>query len=156
MRRLSFLFSIFCALPLVVGCQKSPAIKTVAIHVKDQVVQAEVVSSPEALIQGLSGRPSLASSTGMLFLFPESQPYPFWMKDMKFSIDIIWINSGKVVDVWANAPPPLAGQSPAAYKPTGPGSMVLEVPAGSAASWGIGVGTEVQLPSDLDLRAVAR
>ena len=42
-------------------------------------------------MKGLSGRDNLADDEGMFFVFEKSDIYPFWMKDMKFAIDIIWI-----------------------------------------------------------------
>ncbi len=52
----------------------------------------EIVQTPETRIQGLSFRESLGGDEGMLFVFEESGNYSFWMKDMKFPLDIIWIN----------------------------------------------------------------
>ena len=42
--------------------------------------------------QGLSGREYIGESEGMLFMFERPQIAGFWMKDMLFPIDIIWIN----------------------------------------------------------------
>lgn len=50
--------------------------------------------------RGLSGRESLAPTEGMLFVFPESGYHAFWMKDMQFPIDIIWVAAdGTIVDI---------------------------------------------------------
>lgn len=54
-------------------------------------IKAEVVDNEEARMKGLSGRDNLADDEGMFFVFEKSDIYPFWMKDMKFAIDIIWI-----------------------------------------------------------------
>ncbi len=43
-------------------------------------------------IKGLSGRDKLGTNEGMLFVFKDPGIYPFWMKNMKFPIDIIYIN----------------------------------------------------------------
>ena len=72
-------------------------------------------------MKGLSGRGSLSSNTGMLFIFKDKDNYGFWMRDMKFPIDIIYINDNKVVDFVENAPAPTDGQSAATlpvYKPS--------------------------------------
>src|ERR1700679_2272851 len=47
---------------------------------------------------GLGDRDSLAAGQGMLFVFAQDGKYAFWMKDMRFSIDIIWFAAdGEVV-----------------------------------------------------------
>lgn len=43
--------------------------------------------------QGLSGTPYLAGQTGKLFIFDAPGKYGFWMKDMAYSLDIIWIDA---------------------------------------------------------------
>lgn len=82
--------------------------------------------------KGLSGRNSLAKDSGMLFVFGKKEPYAFWMRDMKFPIDIIWIDGNKIVDYVENAPAASSGQSPSnltVYKPEAPADYVLEVNA---------------------------
>lgn len=82
--------------------------------------------------KGLSGRDSLAAGTGMLFPFDKKDTWAFWMRDMKFPIDIIWINDNKVVDFVENAPAASSGQSPSnliIYRPSTPANYVLEVNA---------------------------
>lgn len=82
--------------------------------------------------KGLSGRNDLAKDTGMLFIFDKKDKYGFWMRDMKFPIDIIWINDDKIVDFVENAPAASNGQSPAnliIYRPGAEANYVLEVNA---------------------------
>jgi len=52
----------------------------------------EVVVSPQAIVQGLSGRAPLESGYGMLFIFPMITRQSMWMPEMKFSLDIIWLD----------------------------------------------------------------
>lgn len=104
----------------------SPEIKDVRIG--NVVVHAEVVATSEAHAQGLSGRERLEQGEGMLFIFAEEGLYSFWMKDMLFPIDIIWISAEKkVVHIEEHIVPetyPSSFESPVAA------SYVLEVPAG--------------------------
>lgn len=82
--------------------------------------------------KGLSGRNSLNGNTGMLFAFEKKGTYGFWMNEMKFPIDIIFISDTKIVDFVENAAPPLAGQSAATlpiYRPSQSINYVLEVNA---------------------------
>ncbi len=78
--------------------------------------------------QGLSGRTGLQSNTGMLFEF-ESAGYPaIWMKDMLFSIDILWLDDNfTVVELAENISPETY---PKIFSPRIPARYVLEVPAG--------------------------
>jgi len=63
----------------------------------------EKVETAELRKQGLSDRESLCENCGMLFVFPESGYYPFWMKDMNFDIDIIYMDENmKIVDIFEN------------------------------------------------------
>jgi uncharacterized membrane protein (UPF0127 family) len=54
--------------------------------------QVECVVSPPALQRGLSGRPSLAIGTGMMFIFPDIAMQTMWMPDMNFPLDIVWLD----------------------------------------------------------------
>ncbi len=108
-------------------------------------LKAEVADSPAAQVRGLSGHAPLADDEGMVFLFRHASSQRFWMKDMLFPIDIIWIRHGQVVDITANAPVPSgSGQLPT-YAPNGPVDTVLEVKAGFAAAHGVVPGTMVGL-----------
>ena len=96
-------------------------------------IQIEVARTPEEKNQGLSGRQSLAEGSGMLFIFEENSRPNFWMKDMRFAIDIIWINDGKVVQIDRAIPPPELGTKDGdleLYRSNQPIDLVLEVPSG--------------------------
>ncbi|MDX2163867.1 MAG: DUF192 domain-containing protein [Gammaproteobacteria bacterium] len=94
-------------------------------------LQVEVVQSPEAQQRGLSGRKYLAKNTGMLFVFPKEDYYSFWMKDMLFPIDIIWMNKDyKIVYVKKDAQPCTLFSCPK-FTPDMPAQYVLEVSPGT-------------------------
>lgn len=82
--------------------------------------------------KGLSGRSNLDKNTGMFFVFPKKDTYGFWMKEVKFPIDIIFIDDNKVVSVFENVPAPYKDQLPSTlpiYKPDAPANYVLELNA---------------------------
>lgn len=95
--------------------------------------------------RGLSGRASLDEGSGMLFIFEKPGVYSFWMPDMRFPIDIIWINGGKIVDISENVSNEFDPAEPVYYFPSAPIQYVLEVNAGFAKSNGIKVGDAVIL-----------
>ncbi|MEK7146643.1 MAG: DUF192 domain-containing protein [Patescibacteria group bacterium] len=80
---------------------------------------------------GLSGREELKPNQGMLFIFGRSGIHGFWMKDMKFSIDIIWIKSGKIIGFEKNMPPAKSNGELPVYYPPSEVDSVLEVIAGT-------------------------
>jgi hypothetical protein len=74
----------------------------------------------------------------MLFLFERPGTYEFWMKDMRFAIDIVWIANGIIVDVSRDVRPPGAGEVPVSVQPRIPADTVLEVQSGAASIWQLG------------------
>ena len=95
---------------------------------------------------GLSGKKSLADNKGMLFPFDKADYYPFWMKDMEFPIDIIYIHNKKIVTIISNAPAPKSKTDTLpVYSPTEPADNVLEVSAGTAAKYHFAVGDTVSI-----------
>ena len=108
-----------------------------------KIIKAEVVKTSFAREQGLSGRKGLGENKGMLFEFPLPGRFGFWMKDMLFSIDIIWINKdGVVVNIVEYAKPE---DYPATYVNQAPASYVLEIEAGKAGEYGIHLGTKLDI-----------
>ena len=72
---------------------------TVGATIKDASYYLEVAKTYSARQTGLSHRTQLCSNCGMLFVFDREGKYPFWMKDTKIPLDIIWLNSKfEVVD----------------------------------------------------------
>ena len=99
--------------------------------------RAEVVETPELREKGLSDRPSIDSDRAMLFVFAEDDFHAIWMKDMRFAIDVVWLDGDKrVVHVERNIQP---DEPPhASYTPVKKARYVLEVGAGGAAKVAIG------------------
>ncbi len=110
------------------------------------------ITSPEKS-QGLSDRPSLAPDTGMLFIYEQQSRFRFWMRNMHFPLDMVWIGSDcTVADVTLNAPAPDPGQTLnqlPRYSPASPALYVLEINAGEAPAKGIEAGVEVAFTGDL-------
>jgi len=69
-------------------------------------VQAEIAATDKAREKGLMFRKSMPENQGMLFVFEEEALYNFWMKNTRFPLDIIWIDSNKrIVDIYEYALP---------------------------------------------------
>jgi uncharacterized membrane protein (UPF0127 family) len=116
------------------GKQNSPAFKTKAnVTINNQKFKVAVATTPQEQEQGLSGVPKLNDDQGMIFLFDKSAEQAFWMKGMKFPLDLIYIQNDKIVTIVKNAPTPEPGVvSPVTYIPSAPVNKVLEINAGLA------------------------
>ena len=64
-----------------------------------KVIELEVADTVDKRTKGLSNRRSIDEDKGMLFVFDNDGHHGFWMKDMNFSIDILWLNSENEI-VW--------------------------------------------------------
>ena len=102
-------------------------------------VKAEVVSSMEKMYQGLGKRPELPEGRGMLFVMPSPAVQNFCMRDMRFALDFLWIESGRVAGMTKNVSH--LDQQACYYSPQ-PVKFVLEVPAGFCDRHGIRVGDQ--------------
>lgn len=128
-------------------------IKTVAItNQEDQIItlQVEIANTPALRKQGLSGRSNLDSNEGLLFTFPQKAQPPFWMKDMNFPIDIIWISDNKIAQIHKSVPAPDPNTPESQlqlYTPNDPINYVLEAVAGFAEQNNISPGDTIQLPN---------
>lgn len=123
--------------PAGVGTPSSQTQKTqkeaAEVRIKTLNVKARVADSAEKRKKGLSEIDSLPLSEGMLFAFEKEEAYGIWMKDMKFAIDIIWMDKDKkIVDIAKNvAPEPGKKERELTiYKPQRASLYVLEVNAG--------------------------
>lgn len=112
------------------------------IRINNQSLNVELAQTSKARYQGLSGRDNLASDSGMLFYFPESEIVSFVMRDMKFSLDIVFIADDKIVKIAPNLIPE-GSDYKNIYSSDTPVNYVLEIPGGYAASKNIKVGDYV-------------
>mgnify|MGYP001582110336 CR=1 FL=1 len=107
----------------------------------------EIVRTPEAQTQGLSGRRDVPSGYGMLFVFPEKKAYSFWMKDMLVPIDILWLeDDGTILGIEDSVTP--ASYPETVFTAPAQVGLVLELRAGEARARGLFVGGHVELPKN--------
>jgi len=114
---------------------------TTTITVGGIRLEVELATTDADRQQGLSSRTSLSIGKGMLFVFDGEGKWGIWMKDMRFSIDIIWADiNGTIVTIEHDVSP---ASYPNSFYPSAPAEYVLEVPAGYAKKHDIGVGTKI-------------
>lgn len=99
----------------------------------------EIADNFQERSKGLGERESLCDSCGMLFEFPEKGKHSFWMKDMNFSLDIIWILDDEIAYITENIPPDSKGS----ISPNVEADRVLEINAGLVSEYSIKKGDKV-------------
>ncbi len=105
----------------------------VEVRMNNQYIIADTAKTEAERGKGLGGRTEIGINEGMYFVFPDAETYGFWMKDMNFPIDIVWISGHTVVGYAENVPPPAPGTPDSAlqlYYPPEPVDRVLELHAG--------------------------
>ncbi len=123
------------------------------VHIGSAVYVVDLALTPEERAQGLSGRPSLDADRGMLFVFERDAPLRFWMPDMHFPLDMVWIRSDCIVaGVTADVPnPPLDTPRDQLdrYPASEPVRFVLEINAGQAETYEIIPGGAVEFAGQI-------
>ena len=105
----------------------------------------EIANSPQERSLGLSNRSKLETGFGMYFVQPVRELSSFWMKDMRFPIDIIWIDRGVIVGIDKNCLVPKDQNNIPTFKSPKEVTNVLEVDAGFSDQNNIKVGDQVKL-----------
>jgi len=120
--------------------------KTEKISIGESIFNVEIVDSDTLRSRGLSGRKSLAQNSGMLFIFENSDQHGFWMKEMNFSIDIIWFSQDfKIVTIKKNIMPETY---PTIFYPEENARYVLEINAGFSEKSKIKIGDKFEVISE--------
>ena len=96
-------------------------------------IPVEVADTLKKRSLGLGQRTTLKKGWGMLFVFEKRKPHRFWMKDMQFPLDIIWLDNHRIVHIIHNAKPVNSRDEPEIMTSPVPVNFVLEIAAGRAA-----------------------
>ncbi|MBI2036305.1 DUF192 domain-containing protein [Candidatus Microgenomates bacterium] len=125
--------------------------KQTTVTIRNQTFLLEVADNDNRRAKGLSKRDSINNQEGMLFIFDTAGFYSFWMKEMKFPIDILFIKDNKIVTIYQSVPNPKNGTALTdlpLYKPREAANYVLEINAGLSQKYGFEEGdmAEIKLP----------
>jgi len=113
------------------------------VVIGDAQLKVNVADTNKERELGLSGQENLAENTGLLFYFDQSDYYGIWMKDMNFSIDIIWIGTNmQVVHLERGVSPETY---PKIFKPDQKARYILEVRSNFIKNEGIKIGDLITL-----------
>ena len=97
-------------------------------------------------MEGLSGRDKLDKDKGMIFIFEEKGKHSFWMKNVKFPLDIIFISDDTIVDIAKNAEPKKENDTNIPiFTPKENANFVLEINGGLSDEYEIKFGDKVNL-----------
>lgn len=146
--KVAILFSAITIVSVITGCTSQSNVVFSSTHItfdnpKSTTFTVDVADTIAEQTLGLGDTTMLPVDHGMIFIYPKTNMYEFWMKDVEYPIDIIWIKDLTVVDITSNIPPEARGTTYANYahySPNSPVNMVLEVGAGIAKQEGIAVG----------------
>ncbi len=122
-----------------------------SLIVRGNQFNVEIAISPEDRARGLSSRNSLPLEEGMLFVLPVEAQWQFWAKDMRFPVDLIYINrSGTITDIYYM---PVEDSSTSdsnltLYTSTSPVLYAFEINGGLAGKLGLQPGMKVQFSQD--------
>jgi len=108
-----------------------------------ETLSLEVADTNILRERGLSGHQPLATNEGMIFIFSSDDKYGFWMKEMTFPIDILWLDANyRIVDVKESASP---NSYPGIFTPVSPARFVLELSSGFFTAHSLKVGDALQI-----------
>ena len=107
-------------------------------------ISVEIVSGVFEMQRGLSGRDKMCENCGMLFIMTDLGIHHFWMNEMIFSLDFIYIENNKIVEIFKNVPV-YTESDYTKINPTKNSDMVLELNAGFLDKNNIKIGDEIKL-----------
>lgn len=122
-----------------------PFSRAATATVNNQTFKLYLATSDKDRMTGLSERTSMPQDYGMLFEFEKPDYYSFWMKNMKFPIDIIFLKDNKIVTIYPNLQPPTASSEETLpiLKPEEPANKVLEINAGLSQKYNLKKGDSI-------------
>lgn len=136
-----FLIIILGLILIVLSKFKGQNEKGATVEIDGHKFQSEIVETNETRTRGLGGRDNLCLNCAMLFIFPAKGDYGFWMKDMRFDLDIIWIADGKIVYIARN----FSHESLDTINPKIPADRVLEINSRLSDQYGFKIGDEINI-----------
>ena len=117
---------------------------TAIAEIGQQTIELEVAQTPQQQSTGLMFREALADNRGMLFPFESARIARFWMKNVPVSLDMIFLNGDRIVDIAANVPPCQSNPCPV-YGPKALVDGVIELRGGRAEELGVQTGDTIAI-----------
>jgi hypothetical protein len=141
------IFVLFALTILFILIKNLPLNKnTPSVIINNKTFSVDIAKTDEQRSKGLSVYDKLPLEKGMIFIFDTKGYYAFWMKDMKFPIDIIYVRENKIVDIFKNVPPPKSqNETLPIIKSKEDADAVLEINAGLCQKYNFKIGDFVKI-----------
>ena len=107
-------------------------------------LHAELMQTDEERARGLMFRDALPQDRALLFVFEDSSFHAFWMKNCRFPIDIVWLDSQRRVVHVAERVPACRRDPCPSYRPLRRALYVVEMNAGQAEREQVRVGAVIE------------
>ena len=133
-----FLIALAIVYPRMVNAPTK--LEEMALRIGKASLVVEIADTRQAQSLGLSNRDFLGNDQGMLFRYSKSAMRSFWMKGMRFPIDVLWILDGAVVGFNENIPFQSDDGEIVRFASNAPSDAALEVNAGWIAEHGVEIG----------------
>lgn len=117
------------------------------VKIGGKEIKVLVADTAAHRFKGLSGKKDLGKYGGMLFVFANKGQHSIVMRDMKFSLDIVWADETGIIDFAKNVPiePNKEEKDLIKYYSRLPSTLVLELPAGYAEKNGLKIGDKIEI-----------
>lgn len=117
------------------------------LTLKDTELNVQVAKIPKHMYQGLGGREYFGEHDAMLFIYGYKDKQGIVMRNMRFSIDIVWFNDEVVVDIASGVQPEfdVSEEKLMVYYPRAEANAVLKLPAGWANRHNLKIGDKITL-----------
>lgn len=116
---------------------------TLSLRLPHETISLIVADTPMLRESGLSGVKYMPENTAMLFIFDKPDKYEFWMKEMKFPLDMIWLDKEyKIVHIETDLSP---STYPKTFAPTLPSLYVIEANAGLVTKNNLKIGDNLNI-----------
>lgn len=139
---LALFFGLFSA------ADSKPVDLTIKTDHASAYYSVEVAMDALTQMRGLMNRDSLDANKGMLFVYDEDRRAQFWMKNISFSLDILFVDRcGVIVEIYSNAKP----DDPTVITSSVPVRAVLEIPGGASKHAQIRSGDRIEISGEFDV-----
>tara|TARA_B100001964_G_C13894449_1_gene448760 strand:+ start:189 stop:608 length:420 start_codon:yes stop_codon:yes gene_type:complete len=112
------------------------------IEINNTSFKVKIAENPSEWKIGLSDTANLEEKEGMLFIFPILAERSFYMKNMNFAIDLLWIKDNIIVGMEKNM---LPDNGEKYYDSVEEIDMVLELKAGSIDNYNLNIGNIIKI-----------
>ena len=146
MKKLKYILLLIVLTGVMSGCVNNDKkeVQQKSVLLRGEKINAEVADTDYLRTRGLSYRASLCEDCGMLFVFDTYNYYSFWMNEMNFPLDIIYLKDNKVVEIFESVPVKTNDKTTRIY-PENEVNGVLELNSGWSKAHNLQIGDNLDI-----------